>query len=97
MASDFFELQDDARRNTKRLVLLFLLAVIGMTATLYLAAAVLVGYGQDPYTGATVWNIRWVDPLLMLQIGMATALVVGGASLQSVRSLRAGRRIPLRV
>ncbi|MFP8876920.1 MAG: M48 family metallopeptidase [Myxococcota bacterium] len=90
MASDFFELQDDARRNTKRLVLLFVLAVIGMTATLYLAAAVLVGYGQDPYTGATVWNVRWVDPLLMLQIGMATALVVGGASLYRIASLAGG-------
>ncbi|MBJ19232.1 MAG: hypothetical protein CL933_07365 [Deltaproteobacteria bacterium] len=92
MASDFFELQDDARRNTKRLVVLFILAVVGMTATLYVAAAILLGYGQDPVSGATVWNVRWVDPLLMLQIAGATALVVGGASLYRISSLAGGGR-----
>lgn len=93
MASDFFELQEGARRHTKRLILLFVLAVIGMTAMLYLAAAILMGYGQDPYNGATVWNIRWVDPLLMLQVGLATAALVGGASLYRISSLSGGGRV----
>lgn len=93
MASNFFELQDGARRHTKRLVFLFGLAVVGMTVMLYLAAAVLMGYGQDPSTGATVWNIHWVDPLLMFQIGMATALVVGGASLYRITSLSGGGKV----
>ena len=66
MASDFFELQEGARRHTKRLVFLFALAVFGMTASLYVTAAILLGYSQDPATGATVWNIRWLDPVLML-------------------------------
>ena len=93
MASNFFELQDSARRKTKRLVLLFVLAVIGMTATLYVAAAILMGYGKDPSTGATVWNIHWMDPLLMLQIAGATALVVGGASLYRISSLAGGGKV----
>ena len=93
MASDFFELQDDARRNTKRLVVLFVVAVIGMTATFYVAAAILLGYGKDPSTGVTVFNVRWVDPLLMLQIAGATALVVGGASLYRISSLAGGGRV----
>ena len=93
MASNFFELQESARRHTKRLVFLFGLAVFGMMATLYLAAAILMGYGQDPSTGATVWNIHWLDPVLMLQIGMATALMVGGASLYRISSLSCGGKI----
>lgn len=93
MASDFFELQESARRNTKRLVSLFGLAVVGMTMLLYATAAILMGYGQDPQTGATVWQIRWLDPLLMLQIGLATAVVVGGASLYRIASLSGGGRV----
>ena len=93
MASDFFELQEGARRNTKRLVFLFALAVIGMTALLYATAAILLGYSQDPMTGAAVWQIRWVDPVLMLQIGVATALVIGGASLYRISSLSGGGRV----
>jgi Zn-dependent protease with chaperone function len=93
MASDFFELQEGARRHTKRLVFLFGLAVVGMTAMLYVTAAILMGYGQDPATGATVWNIRWLDPLLMLQIGTATAVVVGGASLYRITSLSGGGKV----
>lgn len=93
MASDFFELQDNAHRNTKRLVFLFVLALIGMTATLYVTAALLMGYGTDPSTGATVWRVRWVDPLLMLQIAGATALVVGGASLYRTSSLSGGGKV----
>ncbi len=93
MATDFFELQDRARRHTKRLVLLFGLAVIGMAAMLYLAAAMLLGYEHDPYTGAVVLNVRWLDPLLMLQVGIATSLVVGGASLYRMASLSGGGRV----
>ncbi|MCH2184534.1 peptidase, partial [Myxococcota bacterium] len=77
MASNFFELQEGARRHTKRLVFLFVLALIGMTLLLYLTAAILMGYGHDPQTGAAVWNIRWLDPLLFLQVGLATAVLVG--------------------
>ena len=93
MASDFFELQEGARRNTSRLVFLFGLAVVGMTALLYVTAAILMGYSQDPQTGATVWRIHWLDPLLMLQIGLATAVVVGGASLYRIAALSGGGRV----
>ncbi|MGE4607087.1 MAG: M48 family metallopeptidase [Myxococcota bacterium] len=93
MASNFFELQESARRHTKRLVFLFGLAVFGMTATLYLAAAILMGYGKDPNTGVTVWNIHWLDPLLMAQVGIATALMVGGASLYRISSLSGGGKV----
>ena len=93
MASDFFELQEGARRNTKRLVSLFGLAVVGMAGLFYVTAVILMGYSQDPQTGATVWQIRWVDPFLMLQIGVATAVVVGGASLYRISSLSGGGRV----
>jgi len=56
---DFFESQDQARKRTGRLVVLFALAVIAIAATLYALAVAVTGYGgQDPYTGATIWQKR---------------------------------------
>jgi Zn-dependent protease with chaperone function len=43
MATNFFEHQDNARRNTKWLVTMFVLAVIGVVGTTVLVAAVAVG------------------------------------------------------
>jgi Zn-dependent protease with chaperone function len=88
---DFFESQDQARKRTGRLVVLFALAVIAIAATLYALAVAVTGYGgQDPYTGAAIWQPRWLDPELMVQVALATLLVVGGASLFKMAQLRAG-------
>jgi Zn-dependent protease with chaperone function len=88
---DFFESQDEARKRTGRLVVLFALAVIAIAVTLYALAVAVTGYGgQDPNTGAVIWQPRWLDPELMIQVALATLLVVGGASLFKIAQLRSG-------
>ncbi len=94
VATDFFEYQDQARRNTTRLVGLFALAVLAIGAMLYAIAAVVIGFrGTDPVTGSAVFAIQWVDPALMLQVALLTLLVVGGASLYRIAQLSGGGRV----
>ncbi|MBW2231031.1 MAG: M48 family metalloprotease [Deltaproteobacteria bacterium] len=94
MATQFFELQDQARRKTTRLVLLFCLAVAAIALGLYALAAVGIGFrGTDPMTQQLVFEIVWLDPLLMLQVGLLTLAVVGGASLYRISQLSGGGRV----
>ena len=54
MATDFFERQDIARRNTGRLVLLFVLAVLAIMVSIDLLLAATMGYlNRDPATGGS--------------------------------------------
>jgi len=58
---------------------------------LHALAAIVTGYqGVDPHTGATLWNIEWWDPDLLLKVALATLVVVGGGSLYKIVQLRAG-------
>jgi len=94
MATQFFEHQDRARRHTKRLVFLFGLAVVAIVLGLYVLAAVATGFrGTDPRTQQLVFEIAWLDPLLMLHVGLLTLVVVGGASLYRISQLSGGGRV----
>ncbi|MBW2384652.1 MAG: M48 family metallopeptidase [Deltaproteobacteria bacterium] len=94
MATQFFENQDRAHRNTTRLVLLFCLAAVAIALSLYAIAAVATGFrGTDPVTQQLVFEIVWLDPLLMLQVGLLTLAVVGGASLYRISQLSGGGRV----
>ena len=93
MATDFFQRQETARRNTSWLVGMFLLAVIGIVGTTFAIAAVAVSQArihapsvgrdfspnQQPYP--------WEVPLIAG--GAALALIVGG-TLYKVSELRSG-------
>ena len=81
---DFFAAQAQARKRTHRLVLLFILAVVGTVLAGYAAAVFLLN--QDPHHGALIW---W-DPLLLAWTAGATTVVVGIASLYKWSQLRAG-------
>lgn len=94
MATQFFEHQDRARRHTTRLVFLFSLAVVAIVLGLYVLAAVATGFrGTDPRTQQLVFEIVWLDPLLMLHVGLLTLVVVGGASLYRISQLSGGGRV----
>lgn len=94
MATDFFDHQDQARRHTTRLVVLFVLAVVAIVATLYALAVVVLGFqGQDPYTGEPRFVLHWTNPELLSQVVAAALLVVGGGSLFKIAQLRAGGRV----
>jgi len=93
VATDFFQQQDLARRNSSLLVVYFTLAVVAIVALLYALAVAVVGYrGSDPMTGAAVWDLAWWSPELLLQVGLLTLLVVGGGSLFKMAQLRGGGR-----
>lgn len=93
MATDFFERQDIARRNTTRLVILFALAVLAIMASVDLLLAATMGYlARDPASGAADWTLAADPRLLALAVG-GTLIVVGGGSLFKIAQLRGGGRV----
>ena len=93
MATDFFERQDITRRNTGRLVLLFVLAVIAIMVSIYLLLAATMGYlNQNPETGAIDWSLA--NDLQLVGIAVVgTLVVVGGGALFKTAQLRGGGRV----
>ena len=93
MATDFFDRQDIARRNTTRLVILFVLAVLAIMASIDLLLAATMGYlARDPETGAIDWALA-ADPQLLGLAVVGTLILVGGGSLFKTAQLRGGGRI----
>jgi len=81
---NYFRAQDDARRRTGRLVVLFILAVIALIAAIYLPLA---AYGSSQ--GA----MRFWNPPLLAVIAGATVLIVGLASLFKISQLGQGGQV----
>ena len=93
MATDFFERQDIARRNTTRLVILFVLAVLAIMASIDLLLAATMGYlTRDPGSGAIDWTLA-ADPQILAFAVAGTLIVVGGGSLFKIAQLRGGGRV----
>ena len=93
MATDFFERQDIARRNTGRLVLLFVLAVLAIMVSIDLLLAATMGYlSRDPETGAIDWSLAGDLQLVGIAV-VGTLVVVGGGSLFKIAQLRGGGRV----
>lgn len=93
---DFFEAQARAKQRSARLVLLFVLAVLGTVAAGYAAAMALLRGGSH-YAGsrgepglAALAPAGWWDPQVFLTVGGLTILVVGLASLFKWGQLRRG-------
>ena len=92
MTMNFFEHQERARRSTRRLVILFSLAVVGIITALYFFFAFLL---QDQY-GGSFWQHGprfagsfWQPKTLAWVMG-GTLLTSGLACLIKISSLRAG-------
>ncbi|MGV8900434.1 MAG: M48 family metallopeptidase [Burkholderiaceae bacterium] len=88
---DFFEHQDQARKNTKLLVAYFLIAVAGIIASVYLAS-LLIFYGSQfqqqsggPTPALALWN-----PQLFLYVVIGTLGVVAIGSLYKTAALAKG-------
>ena len=86
---DFFEAQDRARKRTKRLVLLFVIAVLGTIGAGYAAAIVIsnAGLANQVYSFA---ELPWWDPQIFVGVTLGTLTVVGLASLFKWSQMRAG-------
>jgi Zn-dependent protease with chaperone function len=89
----FFEQQDQARRGTTRLVVLFGLAVVAIMVSIEVLLAAATGYlSRDPDTGAVNWAAV-TDPQLILLSVFGTLIIVGGGSLFKMAQLRAGGQV----
>lgn len=90
---DFFEHQDQARRNSRRLVFLFLLGMLGVVASVCLLI-VLVTFGmqETEFGRAQQWNLQTLLSHWPILAGAAagTSLVIGGASTMRVAQLSGG-------
>lgn len=97
---DFFEEQSLARRRTARLVFLFVLAVIGVMAAVYLLIMFVVTAGASDTAGVATMTGRyeevaapvlaWWDPMVLAVTAGATGVIVGLGSLYKVAQLRDG-------
>lgn len=84
---DFFSAQDEARKNTKWLVLMFTLAVVSIIFMLYLAVVVAASYSNTvSMTEAT----QWWQPELFFTIAAVTSAVILLGSLFKTLSLARG-------
>lgn len=81
---DFFGAQEQARRQTRRLVVLFLLAVIGVIAAVYLAA-MMIFTASGEATELSLWNRD-----LFLMIAAVTTLFIAGGSFYKISALASG-------
>jgi Zn-dependent protease with chaperone function len=92
MATDFFQRQADARRNTKWLVVMFVLAVIGVVGTTMFATAIVVGAFDESTRHQQ--GLRTAEPFprqgAPLLAGVAALALIGGGSLYKMAQLRGG-------
>ncbi len=79
---DFFQRQDDARRNTSLLIFLFSLAVIGLSTGTYIGLAVFMG------ARPTLFGV--IDPILFLLSIIATCAFIFLGSAYKISSLSDG-------
>ncbi|MEO6750858.1 MAG: M48 family metallopeptidase [Opitutus sp.] len=88
---DFFEHQDKARKNTKVLVVYFVIAVACIIASVYLAS-LLIFYGVDAKReqGAPLPELALWDPKLFLYVVLGTLGVVIIGSLYKTAALAKG-------
>ncbi|HZO86516.1 MAG TPA: M48 family metallopeptidase [Verrucomicrobiae bacterium] len=75
---DFFERQDNARRNTKWLLLYYPIALVLIIASVYLVVAIV-------WSRNSLWN-----PQLAALTVVGTLLLIGGATLLKINELRGG-------
>jgi len=86
---NFFEQQDRSRRKTSLLVFLFLLALAGITLSLYLVAGTIKFYYSSEIDRASA-TFRWMDADLLFQVCSMTLVVVLAGSLYKILLLARG-------
>lgn len=79
---DFFEAQDRAKRNTGKLVFLYLLAVVGIVLSVYLVVMILF-YSQG--VSGSIWN-----PGLLVVVSSVVFMVIAIGTLFRIAQLRKG-------
>ncbi len=88
---DFFQNQEVARKKTGRLIVYFLLAVILIIVTVYLAIAAVLHWAEPAAREGGVVDLPslW-DPQLFVVVAAGTAALISGGSLYKIASLSGG-------
>ena len=98
---DFFESQDLARKNTKWLIVMFILSVLAIIAAIFILAVIVVAMstkadGQQLMAIATDWRLILGIILSVLAVvftGSATKMIALRSGGQAVASQLGGRRV----
>ncbi len=92
---NFFEQQEQARRRTGQLVVLYGLAVVCILMAVY---AVVVWLFQSDLTGANAdHQAVWWDPIIFSWVALVTGLLMLGGTLYKISALRAGGAVVARM
>jgi Zn-dependent protease with chaperone function len=86
---NFFERQEESRRNTLQLIFLFILANIGVVISVYVVAIIAVHY----YTHgaqAEALPLKWVDPLVLWWVFAGVQVLILGGSFVKIMALGRG-------
>ncbi|HVP11267.1 MAG TPA: M48 family metallopeptidase [Phycisphaerae bacterium] len=92
---NFFQHEERARRNTKKLVVLFALAIICIVAALYFVAVIVVTFATHAHMmrSKVVYDdivFSWWDPNVLGWVIAATFVIIGSGSLYKIYSLGSG-------
>ncbi|MGZ5577178.1 MAG: M48 family metallopeptidase, partial [Methylobacter sp.] len=89
---NFFQSQDNARRQTRSLILMFILAVIAIVAAVNLVIAMLIINTGNEAGAATLPDFNWVMNNLALVAGVSASTIgfISLSSLYKIASLSAG-------
>jgi len=89
---DFFQRQANARRQTRRLVFLFILAVIGVAIAVNLVVTIIVANTGAGHVEFVVPDLAWIGahPGLLGLTSLGTGAFIGAASLFRIASLGSG-------
>ncbi|TVR64779.1 MAG: hypothetical protein EA422_05910 [Gemmatimonadales bacterium] len=91
---NFFEVQDEARGLSRKLVALYVLAVVGLVLGVYLVAAVALGVaGASAEPGVTpgpASPARLFDPGLFVLVTLGMGVLIGGGTAFRTSQLRKG-------
>ena len=90
MATDFFQRQSDARRNTKWLVVMFVLAVIGIVGTTMMTVAIATSAMRQQRSWDGGFRHQPFPWQATVMSGVATLGLIGGGSLFKIAQLSGG-------
>lgn len=93
---DFFEQQDDARRRTSRLILLFSLAVVGIIVAVYVVvvfALNMQGSNAKHLGSVLPFSKSFLNPELFLLVALSTSGLIFLSSLYKIAQLSSGGEV----
>ena len=90
---DFFSHQDQARKQTGKLIGLFALAVVGIIAAIYTVVIATFNIADASTGNGGGGGAGWWHPQILMVCAAGTLMVVGAGSLYKTAQLRAGGRV----